>query len=179
MTLPRNLWNTTFDPGQKEVFIKNWWCFGWIVQQVILPVTAKMVTVSTNTVARTKSPNLALYVRGRAEVTNDETGGYPDRLPGLFTGLRPDHPKGITTIKAVEETELWCFNYLINKRNLPELTPIFITQNNSYQQQENELLFICAGSVNEFEVGQEITTNSKILIANQDTYMFKLENRRV
>jgi hypothetical protein len=179
MTVSRDFWNATFIAGQKEVFIKNYKCFGWIVQQVILPVNSSMVTVCTDILVRTQAPNLALYVRGRATVVNDESGSYPDRLPGLFTKNRPDHPKGITTVKAVEETELWCFNFLINKRHLPSITPIYIEQNQTYQSQQPELLFVCSGQLNDYTSGQEIVDSTALLTAQQPAYILKVENARV
>lgn len=179
MTVPRNYWSTSFTPGQQEVFIKNHWCFGWIVQQVIIPANSSMVVVSQNTLLREKAPNLALYVRGRASVTNDQTGTYPDREPGLFTKDRPEHPKGITTIKAIEETELWCFNYLINKRSLPQATKLFLPKYSTYTSAVPELLFVCSGKLNEYTTGAELKNLTQPFVAEEDTYLFKIENSRV
>jgi hypothetical protein len=178
MTLPRDYWNATFIPGQTEVFVKNFTCFGWIVQQVIIPENAKMIVVSQNTVQRNKTPNLALYVRGLASVTNDETGAYPNREPGLFTANRPEHPKGITTIQALQETELWCFNYLINRRALPQVDKVFISAGSNYTVQPNQLLFVCSGKLDTVTPGQEVD-KSGTLIAEQDTYAFVVGARRV
>jgi hypothetical protein len=141
----------------------------------VMPVGASMVTVSTAEVPRALAPNLAMYVRGTASVTN-EGEAMADRVPGLFTGERPSHPAGTTVVTATEETEFWCFNYTANRKALPVLTPVRLAAGDVLALSAGTLLFVLLGSAGDV-VGpcQYVPEADLTLTADTDLYGFIFE----
>lgn len=153
--------------------------FGWRVHQHILPPGASMVIVSTRDVGRSESPNIALYVRGRATAVNDLSGPYPDRVPGLFTGEQVDHPKGTSRVTAVEELEFWCFNWHANRGALPALTPLRFPDGGVFLGQEGDRILVCAGSLGRHEPGDAFRVGGDELVAAPGTYALAIGGDRV
>lgn len=179
MTTSRRLWRTDFISGQTSNYHKNVDCFGWIVQQTIMPPGNSLIVISHGNIQRTKAPNLAFYVGGHATVTNNLTGTYPDRVPGMFTGNRPDHPAGITTVTAVEELEFWCFNWLINNRKLPTVSPFVLQTNDTVTPAVGQRVFICKGELGTYFAADKFVSDGTTLTAACTTYGFYVENERV
>ena len=179
MTISRRLWRAGFVPEQSTNYSKNVDCFGWVVQQTIMPGGNSLVVVSQGNILRTKAPNLALYVGGRATVTNNLTGTYPDRVSGMFTGNRPDHPAGVTTITAVEELELWCFNWLANKRSLPVVSAFVLQADEIVTPAAGQRVFICKGELGTYFAADSFVSDGTALTAACTTYGFYVENSRV
>lgn len=176
MTISRSELRSKYLPGQKNIYVKLYTTFGWKVHQHILPVGCTLTMLSTNTVEREKYSNKALYVRGRASVINDKSGPYPDRVPGLFTGDRPDHPEGITNITAIEELEFWCFNYHLNRGALPDLTPVLLKQNDILPLNKN--IFMCSGSIDNYIAGDSFVSNEENTV-KENSYCLIVGEKRV
>jgi hypothetical protein len=121
MTIPRSEWRGA---EGSSAYVKAHDAFGWKVHQHILPVGCALLILSTASVERSAAPNRAIYVRGRGVVTNSFGGTFDDRVPGLFTAERPDHPEGTTKVLAAEELEIWCFNWHANRGALPDVLPL-------------------------------------------------------
>ena len=144
--------------------------FGWRVHRHILPVGASMVVVSARSIERSEAPNRAIYVRGRGTVTNSFGGQYEDRVPGLFTVERPDHPEGTTKITAAEELEFWCFNWHANRGALPDLTPLRYPGGGIFLGQEGDRILVCSGSLGRHEAGDSFRVGGDELVAAPGTY---------
>lgn len=153
--------------------------FGWRVHRHILPINACMVVVSTRSIERSEAPNRAFYVRGRGVVTNSFGGQYDDRVPGLFTGERPDHPEGTTKITAVEELEFWCFNWHANRGALPALTPIRFPDGGVFLGQEGDRVLVCSGGLGRHEPGDSFRVGGDELVAASGTYALLIGGDRV
>lgn len=179
MTISRQVWRAGFVVGQPNNYYTNVNCFGWVVQQSILPAGNSLIVISKTNVLRDKAPNLAFYVGGRATVTNNLTGQYPERVAGMFTGARPDHPAGVTTITAVEELELWCFNWLANSRNLPSISTFVLQSNETVVPANGQRMFICKGQLGEYFAADQFVSDGATLTAACTTYGFYVENARV
>jgi len=174
MTVPRREWR-----GQESAAIVTpHEVFGWRVHRHILPAGTSMVVVSARSVARSAAPNRALYVRGRGVVTNSFGGQFDDRVPGLFTGERPDHPKGTTTVTAAEELEFWCFNWHANRGALPALTPLRFPQGGVFHGNEGDRILVCAGSLGRHEPGNTFRVSGVELAAAPGTYALVIGGER-
>ena len=144
--------------------------FGWRVHQHVLPAGAAMVIVAARAVDRSQAPNRALYVRGRGAVTNDLGGQFDDRVPGLFTGERPDHPRGVTKVLALEELEFWCFNWHANRGALPDLTPLRYPAGGAFLGREGDRVLVCAGGLGRHAPGDSFRFGGDELVAAAGTY---------
>lgn len=179
MTISRQIWRAGFVDGTNKHFTQYTDCFGWIIQQNIMPIGSSLVVVSRTTVERSKTPNLTFYVGGRATVTNDLSGTYPDRVAGMFNGNRPNHPAGTTKITAIEELEFWCFNWLLNKRSLPTVSTFVLQPNETVTPNIGQRIFICKGELGNYFAADKFISDGTILTAACTTYGFYVENERV
>ena len=178
MTISRRDFYGTYVSGQKSICVNPITVFGWKIFQHIMPIDSKLIMVSRNTVARQNTPNRTLYVRGRGMVTNTEVGSIADRVPGLYTPERPDHPQGITTVTAVEELEFWCFNWQSNRGALPDLLPLRLQANQTVAIPINQSVFICRGELGNYGAADSFVSNGSALSATCATYGFIVENPR-
>ena len=178
MTISRRLWRAGFDSSQTKNSSQNLNCFGWTVQQNIMPAGNSLVVVSRTEVERSNTPNLTFYVGGSATVTNDLTGTYPDRVSGMFNGTRPNHPAGITKITAVEELEFWCFNWLINKRSLPIVSTFVLQTDETVTPITGQRVFVCKGELGNYFAADQFVSDGTTLTAACATYGFYVENDR-
>ena len=151
--------------------------FGWKVHRHILQPGASLVVVATRDVPRAEAPNLALYVRGRASVTNSLLGEMPNRTPGLFTGDRPDHPAGTTKITAINELEFWCFNWHANRGALPVATPLRATNGEIVELVAGQRVLVCRGSLGANGVGPFVADGAP-LAADGPTFGFLIGGDR-
>lgn len=179
MTITRRVWRGEYVPGQQTPHVKEAEAFGWKVHRHVLPVGTSMIVLSQRTIDRVEAPNIALYVRGRASVTNDSSGTYPDRIPGLFTGERPEHPQGKTTITAIEELEFWCFNWHANRRALPQLTPVCLPDGGEIEVELGQRVLVCRGELAGHEVEQSFKAQQTTLVGAENTYALLIGGDRV
>jgi hypothetical protein len=151
--------------------------FGWLVHQHIMPVGTTLKIAASDTVPRDHAPNLALYVRGVATVSNGE-GEYPNRVAGLFTGDRPEHPAGITTVTPIEELEFWCFNYHANRGALPDLKPAHFFQGEKALLEKGQRVLVCLGCVGGFSAGESFVATGKKLMVDEPSYVLLIGGER-
>lgn len=167
MTISRRQWRG-IETGAASV--EECSAFGWVVHRHVLPPGAAMVIVASSDVERAKAPNRAIYVRGRASVTRDDGAQFPDRVPGLFTGDRPDHPGGIVTVRAVEETEFWCFNWHANRGALPDLEPLRFPHGGVFWGREGDRILVCSGALGRHQPGDQFRVGGDEMVAEPGTY---------
>jgi hypothetical protein len=149
----------------------------WKIIQTKIPIGCTLTTIAKNTITRENAPNLTFYVKGVGIVTNSNEVTIPNRVAGVFSGHRPDHPAGITKLTALEDIELWCCNKTHNRGRLPILTPIIITEYNTFTVNSGELYLVCYGCLdNKTGPFTIIGTTTKTLVANQTTYILKFES---
>ena len=120
----RREWRPQYLTGPKLVYVEVFDFFGWRVGRHCMPAGAQMQIRSASGVPRTVAPNLTLYTMGRIAVTGDGGTAFDDRVPGMYSAERPDHPPGVVTLQALVDSEFWCFNHTANRRALPSLQPI-------------------------------------------------------
>lgn len=175
MTVPRRMWRglPTGDAPRVEP-VK---AFGWVVHKHNLPPGSRLILVSTQDVPRDRAPNLAIYTAGRGVVTNTAVGAMPDREPGMFTGDRPDHPAGTTTIAAVEGLEFWCFNWHANRGALPAARPLRAADAEMVDLQAGQRALLCTGALGDFGVGPFVAPGGP-LVARGAVYGFLIEADR-
>jgi hypothetical protein len=174
----RNEWTTKVQAGTSEISIEHHTVFGWKVQKHSMPSGAVMITNSVAEVPRSRAPNRAMYVTGRCTVTNNDEV-MDDRVPGLFTGERPSHPAGLSKVTAVEDTEFWCFNYFMNRKALPVLTPVRVPAGQMLQLTTGQLLFVMKGVAGSITGPMTLTPDTdQELTVTQDLYAFLIANER-
>lgn len=158
--------------------------FGWKVHRHRMRAGTKLKIVSKTVIERDAAPNLAMYVGGLAVVTDDAGNTYPDRVPGMFTSERPDHPAGIVTLAVTEDVEFWCFNYTANKNSLPDLTPVRLAPMDILRLTKGQLLFVMKGSFpgNEFSIPTPFTFRAEedvSLVATSVSYAFIIASEKI
>lgn len=178
MTVSRQVWRGDY-PAATNPSVQRLEVFGWVAHRHVLPEGSKLITTATKPVQRSQAPNLTLYVRGRATVTSSTGEILDDRVPGMFSADRPDHPVGIFTVQAVEELEFWCFNYTANRRALPELTPLRFPDGGVFLGQEGDRILVCAGSLGRHEAGDSFRVGGDELVAAPGTYALVIGGDRV
>jgi hypothetical protein len=171
-------WKSSVRSNGKSIESQTFKVFGWSVTQYVLPVGASLVSQAKEDVPAKRAPNRTMYVRGRAECSTDGVR-HDDRVPGLYTMDRPTQPAGMSTSTAVEETELWCFNWTANRRSLPDLTPIRLQAGESYEVPGKARVFVMHGSAGEI-VGPACfeTKQRKKLTAETPLYAFLIAEER-
>lgn len=179
MSSSKKLWRVGFDDSTVKPYVSMQEVFGWKVHQHILPVGSSMQVVSVSSVPRADALNRALYVGGRATVNNNLVGQLDDRVPGLFTGDRPDHPAGISMIRPVEELEFWCFNKVINRGALPDLQPVVLADGQVLDTDPGQRIFICRGQLGDHFARDAFISDGTPLVSDGDTFGFLIGGDRV
>jgi hypothetical protein len=151
--------------------------FGWKVHRHEMPVGSCVKIFSEQTLNREDAPNLTFQVKGESKVTNSNGGDFPNRVAGMFSGDRGQHPAGLTTLIPMSDVEFWCFNYHYNRRRLPELTPIRLRNAESLDVPEGSKVLLCLGSVGCYTSRDTFLTSEEKLVSQGDSYllMFKEE----
>ena len=176
--VPRSIWRGSYQAETDPIRIEKFEAFGWQGARHILRPGAAVVTIARDVIERTSAPNLTFYVRGLATVTEANGDVLDDRVPGMFSGERPDHPKGTFTVRAVEETEFWCFNWIANRRSLPTLTPIRAEDGQVVQLAPEAMVLVCRGRLGDCEVGGTLVADGN-LTAHGKTYALIFGGARV
>lgn len=176
MTVPRSEWK-----GKEEgvALVEKFNTFGWIVHRHVLPPGSSLSIIAKSTIPRQNAPNKCLYVKGTATVVNDIIGPIDNRVPGLFTDERPDHPEGISKVTAIDELEFWCFNWHANRRALPNLTPIRLVNGGTVTVPLNSKVLVCFGELNGYTAGSSFTTSTTTITANSTSYGLIIGEARV
>lgn len=154
-------------------------CWGWLVDETTLPAGAVLISLARDAIPREQAPNIAMYTGGLATVSHNgvELGA---RVPGLYTPERPPQPAGKVVVTAVEETVLWCFNYMINNQALPELIPVRLQAGDEYSVPAGVKLFVLRGSSNVVS-GRAVCFTpdaATTIVATGDFYAFEIKEAR-
>lgn len=174
---------TSWEVSTNAVFTKPYTIFGWKIYQHIMPVGSSLVVHSAEEIPRHLVTDVSMYTRGRATTTTVKPDGstteYPDRVPGIYSPERVDHPAGVTTITAVEETEFWCFNWISNRKKLPNLIPIRVKALESLNIAAGGNIFITNGESNLSLSSIYFTAQEDVVLtAVTDVYGFIIESER-
>jgi hypothetical protein len=178
MTASRRVWRGEYQPEPSNPNITRFDVFGWSVHRHILPEGSKLITTATKPIQRSQAPNMTFYVRGRATVTSDTGQVLDDRVPGMFSGDRPDHPVGLFTVQAVEELEFWCINWHSNRGALPELTVIRAEDNEVALLPEETRVLVCRGALGTAAAGETLTSGGELVVRGK-TYALIFGGERV
>lgn len=168
-------WRAEEDSSKGKPLVQTMTAFGWVVHRHILPVGYKLITKTTKLVPRALSPNLTLYVRGRASFTHADGTVYEDRVPGMYSGDRPDTPAGVMTHTVLEELEYWCFNWHANRGALP-IVEVFRLQPGDIMPVNNRKVILCYGTLGPYEFGNAFIQDKEPLIAQDVCYGFFVES---
>jgi hypothetical protein len=144
--------------------------FGWKVHQHRMPAGSTLVLTASAEVERERAPNLTLYTQGRICVTGGDGSIFEDRVSGMYSGERPNHPAGVVTLNAAQDSEFWCFNWHANRGALPALTPLRYPQGGMFIGQEGDRVLVCAGSLGPHEAGGSFRFGGNELVAAPETY---------
>ena len=168
--VPRSIWRGAYQASEVgPVRIEPFEAFGWNGTRHTLAPGAAVITIARQVIDRASAPNLTFYVRGLATVTEADGDVLDDRVPGMFSGERPDHPQGIFTVRAVDETEFWCFNWHGNRRALPALTPIRAEDGETVPLDAGAMVLVCLGQLGDHAAGEAFVAGSS-LVAQGKTY---------
>lgn len=143
--------------------------FNWVIVQMIVPPTCSFITLAKKEIDRGVAPNLTFYVRGEATVTNSNKLHIDNRIAGMFSGNRPNHPAGVSKVTAITELELWCCNIKENNGSLPKLSPIILNIGDSLNKPINSKILICSGKLEGYKSGNSFIV-SKNIFAEEKTY---------
>lgn len=144
MTVARRDWRGSYahpDAVQVEAFE----AFGWKVHRHRMPAGSAMVLTALAEVERERAPNLTLYTQGLIAVRGGDGTAFEDRVPEMFSAERPNHPAGVVTLTAVQDSEFWCFNWHANRAALPALVPIRLQPGQSLQVSSGQRLWLFRG----------------------------------
>lgn len=159
-----------FVEGQTTICKNTMQVFGWVVQQYICPVGTKIAVVSKDEVSTTEVPNRTYYVRGLGTAVNDRGTPLNDRIPGWYSCDRSTVPAGISTTTIVEELEFWCVSALLNKRKVPELTPIANLTASQSNIPVGSKVLVCRGNIDDKYAGEEFVVTNATQQLGDNTY---------
>lgn len=179
MATSKRDWRGSYVEGQQKVHVEKHMVFGWLIHQHILPVGTRLVISSSKKIERAAATNIAMYVRGEATIVNPTLPDIPNRTPGLFTGDRPDHPEGITTITPITEVEFWCLNFISNRYKLPCITPIRLPTAGTIQPAAGTRILVCRGNLNNYYAADKFIADGSELVSTGDTYGFIIGDKNV
>jgi hypothetical protein len=175
----RQQWRAHEEARQGQIVVQAMTAFGWKVHRHVMPVGSKLVTQAAAPIPRSKSSNLTLFVRGRATLTHEDGTVYPDRVPGMFSGDRPDTPAGRLTHFVVEELEFWCFNWHANRGALPELSVLRVDDGGTFSPLPGQRVITCAGVLGSRPAGTAFVSDGAALVASGQVYGFLIGGARV
>ncbi len=174
----RQQWRAEEDAKKGSSLVQAMKAFGWVVHRHILPAGHELVTKLAAPVPRAKAPNLTLYVRGEATFTHEDGTVFANRVPGMFSGDRPDTPAGVMTHTALTELEYWCFNWHANRGALPQVDVFRVADAGSFNAPVGQRVILCAGILGGYEYGTAFIHDGSELLAVGDCYGFLLGGSR-
>lgn len=168
----RQAWRAEEDARGGAVLVQAMKAFGWKVHRHIMPVGSTLITKATAPIPRANSANLTLYTRGRATLSHEDGSIYPDRIPGMFSGDRPDTPSGSITTTVLEELEFWCFNWHANKGALPDVTVLRLADGEQLLSAAGQRVITCLGDLGPHPFGSAFVCDGGALVASGQVYGF-------
>lgn len=168
-------WRAEEDARGENALVQSMKAFGWIIHRHILPVGYVLTTRATKVVPRALAPNLTLYVKGRASFTHEDGTVFEDRVPGMYSGDRPDTPAGVMQHTVLEELEYWCFNWHANRGALP-VVEVFRLQPGDIMPVNNRKVILCYGTLGTYEFGTAFVHDKEPLVAQSVCYGFFVES---
>ena len=169
-----------FGVGAGKIEVTLFYTFGWKVHRHVMPAGALLKMVSAGAVDVKSVPNRAMFVKGRGTVQNDDGTTYPDRVAGLYTQERTGSPAGTTTVTSVDDMEFWCFNYVVNRHALPDLTAVRLQAGDTYNIRAGTKLFVMAGKSDQVEGPSDFSPeHDTTLTAKSPFYAFVILKDRV
>ena len=165
-----------YAPGPKTTKT-TYTAFGWSVDKQVMDVGAAIITTAAHDIERARAPNITFYVRGLASAISAEQT-WDNRVPGMFSGDKLIHPGGIITVKAIEETEFWCFNRYFNGGQLPTVSVFRFPTAGTLTVPINQKILVCRGQVETFGPGESFEASSTSLACSDNTYGFLIEAAR-
>jgi hypothetical protein len=124
------------------------------------------------------APNSTLYVKGRASFTHDDGTVFEDRVPGMFSGDRPDTPAGVMRHTVLEELEFWCFNWHANRGALPQVEILRVPSGQAISVAAGTRVLLCAGRLGAHLNGSAFVHDGSALVADSDCYGFLIGANR-
>jgi hypothetical protein len=172
-TVPnRQAWRAEEDARGDEALVQAMKAFGWVVHRHILPVGYVLTTRAAAPVPRVAAPNSTLYVKGRASFTHEDGTVFDNRVPGMFSGDRPDTPAGVMMHTALTEFEFWCFNWHANRGALPQVEVFRLADGEVLSAPVGQRVLLCAGALGTFQNGSAFVHDGGALVASGDCYGF-------
>jgi hypothetical protein len=152
--------------------------FGWNIHQQILADGEEFKSIWRDDTPVELSSNWIFWIKGARTVIS-----FPDGFDDpFFTQQRGQfcnktafaghtYKRGTYVYKAVGETELWCFDYLLNNNSAPDMQLLFIPAGQNYEATAGQLLFVVSGdtSVGGAPLPVGVISQSKTINANTDT----------
>jgi hypothetical protein len=180
----RREWRGEYPEGFIAVSVYEELAFGWKVHRHFLPKGAVIRTKATNPVERSRYPNRTLHTMGRLVVKRPDGSLGVEKVPGSYSQEAPDHPGGVVTATAEEDSEFWCFNYTANRNALPQLEVIRLGDGQSLDLLQGQRVLICRGDV--FVCGQLkqgplsfVMESAGQITASGNAYGFLIASERV
>jgi hypothetical protein len=174
----RRAWRAEEDSRNGASLVQAMKAFGWIVHRHILPAGHELITRAADPVPRALAPNRTLYVKGRASLTHEDGTVFEDRVPGMFSGDRPDTPAGVMTHTALDDLEFWCFNWHANRGALPQLEVFRIADSGAFAAPAGQRVILCSGMLGGHEFGTAFIHDGATLFASGDCYGFLIGGHR-
>lgn len=172
-TVPtRRDWRADKPVGSQQPLVQQMLAFGWKVHRHVFAPGGKLVTRATQAISRSSAPNMTLYVRGEASLTHEDGTVFDNRVPGMFSGDRPDTPAGVMTHTALNEFEFWCFNWHANRGALPQVEILRIPSGQAISVAAGTRVLLCAGRLGAHLNGSAFVHDGSALVADSDCYGF-------
>lgn len=153
--------------------------FDWKVHKAVCPDGHSFVVTTTKAGPRTEAANIALYTQGL--LTGESlTDSLPilNRSPGTFSQDLNPIRQGQFKFTATGVTQWWCINYRLNQNQLPNVTPVIISDAAVEVFPLGTQLFLCEGTatVNNQTVSGPVclqaNTNPLEVVASGNVYGF-------
>lgn len=152
--------------------------FGWIIHRNILSDGEQFEAIwKQNTPIDDFSNNL-FWTKGERVVTS-----YPETFTdeffiqqrGKFSNKETfkgyTYKRGKYVFKAVNDTEVWCLDYLLNNSNAPDLKFVLLASGQTYELSVGQLILIASGKTNfgTSPIPLEVISTGKSIIALEET----------
>lgn len=154
--------------------------FGWKLDHAVVKSGTVFTTSIPQTMLRNQMQNYTFYTKGELHGVNISGGYAPlNRYPGFSNENLPETILPATfRFTAVGDVEWWCFNWTVNRKQLPQITPLVVRAGESRTFHTGDQVLVCEGSLvvgdSTFSKAEEFTVVSSPQViataANVDTY---------